>query len=766
MIEYMVKRDGRIVPFDANKANHLMEWGEKYLNGRADIGGAMMEVIKEGPNTITASDFNLSLIQKLIDKRDWPNYMAAGRIYAFETRKQLYGKNMPTLYDLHQKMLNDQRIVNMGYTKTEYSILEQYINHDLDFHSPQFALAQMRNKYALKNAVNNTEYETPQFTYMRMAMALAQNEKGANRVHLVKRFYNALSKKQLSAPTPNYTNLGTKLKGYASCCLYACGDSNDSIRTAMLITNDMTNNSAGLGMNLEVRSAGDPVRNGSFAHRGKLPYIATFGKITLQNLKNGRDGAMTLYYQAFDPEATTIAQLRNPNSPSDKQNRDVHYAMQLNKFFVQKAGKNEEVFLFNKFTAPDLYEAMYQGDLELFKYLYSKYENDPAFKKTYVKARQILAYSYAEAYDTGTSYLCFTDEINRHTPFKDSLRQSNLCLEITLPTKPYESLEYLYKAEDHGKGEIGMCNLAALAVNNFDVDSDTEYFNNAYLALKMIDKTILQGEYPYPHLAYTSKQRMSAGVGMMGVATLMARKGLKYSSIEGKKYLHKLAERHMYFLIKASLAISKERGNAPWIHKTKWPEGWLPIDTYNRGIDEICDFEYTCDWEGLRKEIIENKGIAHSALVAYMPGESSSKALGTSNSIYPVRDLVLLKRDNGGAIDWAAEDGDLLKDKYELAFDIHRHDMIDVYGIFQKFTDQAISADMYRRFEPGAPTVSTKEIMLELAHMVKRGMKTRYYVNSRRPKVAKLDEFKTAIPTPEYEDTQISDNCVDGVCKL
>ena len=40
---------------------------------------------------------------------------------------------------------------------------------------------------------------------------------------------------------------------------------------------------------------------------------------------------------------------------------------------------------------------------------------------------------------------------------------------------------------------------------------------------------------------------------------------------------------------KASLRLAKEKCNAEWIGKTKYPEGWLPIDTYNKNVDDVVD---------------------------------------------------------------------------------------------------------------------------------------------------------------------------------
>ena len=150
--------------------------------------------------------------------------------------------------------------------------------------------------------------------------------------------------------------------------------------------------------------------------------------------------------------------------------------------------------------------------------------------------------------------------------------------------------------------------------------------------------------------------RLNAGVGITGLAHYLAKNGVFYNTKEGYRVIHEVAERHSYHLIKASLRLGKELGNAPWIHKTKWPEGWLPIDTYKKQVDSIADFKLKYDWERLRQEIIANKGIRNSSLVAFMPNESSSKANGLPNSIYPVRNTFLMKTDGTGNVEWVAKD--------------------------------------------------------------------------------------------------------------
>lgn len=129
----------------------------------------------------------------------------------------------------------------------------------------------------------------------------------------------------------------------------------------------------------------------------------------------------------------------------------------------------------------------------------------------------------------------------------------------------------------------------------------------------------------------------------------------------------------------------------------RWREGWLPLDTSNRNVEKIATFTLQYDWEALRSEIIANGGIRNSVLAAHMPTETSANASGTTNGLYPIRELTLIKTDNHRVNYWAAPDGDYagcerhqsgigtFKPKPLIQFVRHR----------AEWTDQGISADFY-----------------------------------------------------------------------
>ena len=757
MIKTIVKRNGTKEPFKSDKLNGWGEWAATKLGREVNWSEAVLHVVSVMPEECTSEALQNALIEFCLTKNTWEYNRMAGRLYSALMNKKIYDGERPSIQALHQKMVANDLMVSLNYSDDEYDQAEKFINHKLDLNSSHYELHQLRYKYALRNKTTGEEYETQQFIYMRMAMALAEKEPKDTRMVHVKNWYEHFSHKRLNPPTPNFTNLGTRHNGYASCCVYTTADSAPSLAAGDHIAYMMTVMSAGIGTHIKTRSLGDPIRGGVIQHQGKLPYYRALVGAIGANLQNGRGGASTVHYTAFDPDAEVIAKAKNPMTPASKQVRGCDYSFGSNKFFARKAAKNEDIGVFSYATAPDVYEAQYSKDTSEFESRYNIAVAEGRIN-TFVSARTILLNALNEAYETGRHYLHFTDTMNTHTPFKDKIYSSNLCQEINIPSGPYKNVADLYAPYEEGNGEIGLCSLAGIIVSN--IESDEQYANVAYYALKMIDVCIHKSEYVFPNLEHTAKSRLSAGVGILGLAHLMAKKNHKYSSQDGRDFIHTLFETHMWHLCNASLRLGKELGNAPWIHKTSWPEGWLPIDSYERRVDELVTVANQRDWETLRHAIIDNGGIRNSVLAAMMPGESSTIGAGTTNGVYPIRDYDLIKTNETLVINYVAPDSTKLRDKYELAWNIDPQDLIKCYAIMQKWTDQGISVDLYRKLQ-GADKVGTKEMIDIYLSLVKYGLKSRYYQNSLTAKgvslsseILPLEEF-----AEEFQDETTCESC-------
>ena len=749
MLSSIIKRNGSKVPFDASKLNKWAEWADKTGVNWSTVALKAYSKCSDGSKT---TELQQALIDACIEKADTAHFKMAGRLLVGSTYKDAFGgvENIPSLFEFYSDMVQKDLWVKMNYTEEELTYLNSFITHESDLQMVYSEIKQIKDKYLIVDRTNNHCYETPQFMFMGMALANMEKQPKERRLNDVIKLYQYLRDKKINAPTPFMCNMRTKHKGYASCCLYKSNDSAKSLAAGDHIAYMMTCASAGIGAYLQTRSKGDPVRNGTIQHQGKRGYLNMLQSAVKANLQNSRGGSATAYINVLDPEIEEIIKLKSVRLPTQQRISGIDYSIGYNDLFARKVAKNKNWMLISYLHAPDLHEAMY-GSNDEFVHLYNKYAKSNV-PKIFVNAREVAIQILIESIETGRIYLHRTDEINVHTPYKDKIYLSNLCAEITQPVRGYENILDLYK-EEETSGEIGLCSLGSIVAKNTAVE---EYYDVAYYTLLMIDNVIDLMDYPFPNLKYTATRRRSVGVGITNLAHLMASKQLSYTSNEGKKFIHDYAELHSFSLHKASLQLAKEKGTCEWITRTKYPDGWLPIDTYNKNVDSIVPGNLLQDWESLRKEIKEVGGIRHSVLEAYMPNESSSVATNSTNSIYPVRGIKIVKTSGKKKNVFLAPDAEELEQYYESAWDIPTKDMIELYAIVQKFTGQAISADLYidfNKFENGV--IGTLTLLTDFLYMSKLGMKTRYYLNTKTKKATELHTSEEIVQDSECESCKL-----------
>lgn len=757
MIRKVIKRDGTIQDFDPKKLNGWGIWAASKLGSSVDWSEVVLHVASTSPEIVRTVDLQKALVAYCTTKPSWAYNRMAGRLTAALLYKDLYDNKIPTIKELFSKMVDDGLMFKgffTAFSDEDYCALEKVIRHDRDFNLANYQIEQSMSKYAMKDRAKMVDYETPQFSNIRVAMQMCLNKgSGKNRIARIKKHYDKYSTSKVNIPTPYYTNSGTRLLGLASCCVHHTKDEIPSLAAHNHISYMMTVNSAGQGNKIYTRTVNDPIRGGLIAHMGIKPYLRAEVAMINANLQNGRGGAETASWDWMNPEAEEILLLKNPMTPVAKQVRGLDYAMCFNEFFARKAANSEDIGLFSFADVPDLYEAMTLKDQSVFERLYNKYMEMGLARKI-VNARDLLVLMLEQSVNVGRNYETNLTAGNIHTPFKDPISLSNLCQEIFLPTKAYDEVFQLYLNKlldelgetdnpvvrlwlqeeiEKVEGEVAMCSLGAINVGYLDgavgsKEWDEDYAECAWVALDMIHTAITESRYPLPHIGYTAKKRMSAGVGIVDLAHLMAKNKLKYSSQEGRNLIHEVAESHYWFLLNASLELSKEFGVCEWVDKTLWKEGWLPTDTYNRNVDECVTVGNKRDWECVRSRVIANGGHLFSVLVAHMPSESSSIRSGATNGVYPIRMYKIKKSSDTNTVSYVVPDSDRLEKFYELAYDIDVVDMAKVYGIIQKWTDQGISADLWYKAQ-GNTKISSKELLRGFFAFVRYGVKSRYYLN-------------------------------------
>lgn len=782
MISKIIKRDGTVEDFNPDKLNRWGIWASEQLGRYVDWSAVVLHVASTSPSVISSVDLQRSLISYCLTKPSWAYNRMAGRLRTALLYKELYNGQIPTIKDLFGRMVKDgimSATFYSSFSDEDYADLEKVIKHDRDFEYASYQIEQSIHKFALRDRARFVDYESPQFSMMRVAMQMCLNKgKGKARIARIKKHYDKYSQNKVNIPTPYFTNSGTDRLGLASCCLHRTKDDIGSLATGNHISYIMTVNSAGQGNKIYTRSEGDPIRGGLISHMGKKPYYRAEVAMVNANLQNGRGGAETQSFDWIDPEAPEILTYKNPMTPVARQVRGLDYAMCFNKFFVRMANEEQDVHLFSFAVAPELYEALASKDQDLFEELYHKAVAEGKSSRV-VNARSLLISALSEGVHVGRIYTTDLSEANIHTPFKDPIYLSNLCQEIFLPTSAYSSVLDLYlnklladlKTTDSPvirqwleseiervEGEVAMCSLGAINVGYLkgavgSPEWDKDYAESCWVSLDMIHTAITESSYPLPHIEYTARKRMSAGVGIVDLAHLLAKNKVKYSTQEGRDLIHEVAESHYWFLLNASLELSKEFGVCEWVDKTLWKEGWLPTDTYNKHVDEVVTVPNKRDWEGVRKRVIDNGGHLFSCLVAHMPSESSSIKSGATNGVYPVRLIKLKKSSDTNSVSYVVPESDRLEIYYELAYDIDVEDLAKVYGIIQKWTDQGISADMYYRAQ-GNTKIASSDLLRGFFAFSYYGVKSRYYLNVLTGKSLDLDE--TGRPELPEEPIEIS----------
>jgi ribonucleoside-diphosphate reductase alpha chain len=349
------------------------------------------------------------------------------------------------------------------------------------------------------------------------------------------------------------------------------------------------------------------------------------------------------------------------------------------------------------------------------------YERDTSVPRKTIGAQELILDLLKERAETGRIYIMNIDHCNSHSSFLDKVNMSNLCQEITLPTDPIQHID--------GEGEIALCILSAINVGKIHKLDDLEELCD--LSVRGLEELIDYQQYPVKAARLSTLNRRSLGIGYIGLAHYLAKQGEHYDDPNAWQLVHDLTEAFQYYLLKSSNAIAKEKGACGYFNRTKYSQGILPIDTYKRDVDELCDPTLKYDWETLRSEI-QTFGLRHSTLSAQMPSESSSVVSNATNGIEPPRDYLSVKKSKKGPLKQVVPQYQSLKNNYTLLWDMPDNTgYINIVAVMQKFFDQAISGNWSYNPENYADNEVPVSVMAQdFLNTYKYGWKTSYYQNT------------------------------------
>ncbi|XBC38877.1 MAG: class 1a ribonucleoside-diphosphate reductase subunit alpha [Buchnera aphidicola (Melaphis rhois)] len=755
----VTKRDGRKELINLDKIHRVLSWAAKDLEN-ISISQVALKSRIQFFNNIKTTTIHKTIIKAAADliSENSPDYQyMAARLAIFHLRKKVFGQfNPPNLYEYIQNMVKlgkyDKHLLQ-DYSKNEYMKINSFIKHQRDMNFSYAAVKQLEGKYLIRNRITKKIYESAQFLYIVISACLFHKYPQNTRMKYVKDFYNALSTFKISLPTPIMAGLRTPIRQFSSCVLIECADSLNSINATTSSIVKYVSQRAGIGINAgQIRALGSPIRNGDAFHTGCIPFYKHFQSAVKSCSQGGvRGGAATIFYPIWHLEVENLLVLKNNRGIDENRVRHLDYGIQINKLMYQRMISGKYITLFSPSDVPNLYDSFFSNQ-NTFESLYKQYEENNKIRKKKVKATNLFSLIMQERTSTGRIYIQNVDHCNTHSAFNPELapiRQSNLCLEITLPTKPLNDIH-------DTNGEIALCTLSAINLGSLKKLEDLSKLS--HLLVRALDSVLDYQDYPILGAQRSALSRRSLGIGVINFAYYLAKNKVRYSDGSAKILTHKTFEAIQYYLLNASCKLAKEKGACDWFNQTTYYQGILPIDTYKKEVDNICNEPLHLDWEYLRKKI-KKYGLRNSTLSALMPSETSSQISNATNGIEPPRGFISIKASKDGMLRQVVPEYKKLKTYYELLWTIPNNiGYLHLTSIMQKFVDQSISTNTNydpKSFSNGK--IPMKQLIMDLLIAYKLGLKTLYYQNTRDGAKDRQIELSTIAN---------NDHCDNGACKI
>lgn len=759
----VTKRNGVKEPLDLDKLHKVVFFACDGING---VSPSEVEIRSslQFYNGIKSSDIQETLIKSAADLicEETPNYQyVAGRLINYHLRKDVYGDfNPPHLSEIIHTNVTagfyDSEIYQL-YDAAEINQLHSFVKHDRDNLLTYAAMEQFRGKYLVQNRVTGKIYETPQVAYIMIAATLFGRYPKETRMQYVRDYYDAISTFDISLPTPVMAGVRTPQRQFSSCVLIESGDSLDSINAASSAVVKYVSQKAGIGIGAgRIRAIGSVIRNGDATHTGVIPFYKLFQSAVKSCSQGGvRGGAATLYYPIWHLEIEDMLVLKNNKGTEDNRVRHMDYGVQFNKLMYERLITGGDITLFSPNDVPDVYDAFFVDQAQ-FKTLYEAAERNPKLRKKTMKAVELFSSFMQERKDTGRVYLMNVDHANTHGSFIENaapIKQSNLCCEINLPTKPLENI-------NDPNGEISLCTLSAINWGNIKTPADFE--KPCELAVRALDALLDYQSYPIIAAELSTMNRRPLGVGIINFAYWLAKNDTTYQN-PNLQLVDEWAEAWSYYLIKASVKLAQEKGACLKSNETKYALGITPNQTYKREVDQLVPHTERLDWPALRADL-KTYGVRNSTLMALMPAETSAQISNSTNGIEPPRSFVSVKQSKHGVLKQVVPGYPRLKNRYDLLWNqTSPEGYLKICAVLQKYVDQGISVNT--SYNPQYFEDEKIPMSVLLQHIVmfyKYGGKQLYYFQTYdgQGEIEVKDENPPALPQSGVDsDDDSCDSC-------
>lgn len=685
---------------------------------------------------IAARLLDLSFMRRLAATRRELGISSFGELVRYLTERGLYGDYILASYSVSE--LEEAA----AFMVSERDELFAYSGLDL-----------LISRYVIR-AHDHTPLESPQEMFLGIALHLAMNEEPTQRLAWVKRFYDMLSKLEVTMATPTLSNARKPDHQLSSCFIDTVPDSLVGIYRSIDNFAQVSKYGGGMGMYLgKVRATGGSIRGFEGIAGGVIRWIRVINDTAVAVDQLGmRQGAVAVYLDAWHRDLPEFLNLRTNNGDDRMKAHDVFPAVCYPDLFWRMAEESldqdwhlmcpHDILQVKGYALEDFY-----GDE--WERRYRDCVADPRISKRRILIKDLVRLILKSAVETGTPFAFMRDAVNRANPngHEGVIYCSNLCTEIAQNTSAIEEVTREVVTEDGDTvvvtttrpGDFVVCNLASLSLGRLPVEDDEVMGHVIETAVRALDNVIDLNFYALPYARITNHRYRSIGLGVSGYHHMLARRGISWESEDHLAFADEVFERINYHAIRASERLAEERGAYGLFEGSDWQTGaYFAKRGYcslSGEVAKVREGAMGSERWGELAEAVARNGVRNAYLLAIAPTSSTSILSGTTPGIDPIMRKFFLEEKKGSMLPRVAPE---LSPRtywyYKPAHYIEQTWSVRAAGVRQRHIDQAQSMNLYITND-----YTLRQVLRLYLEAWRRGVKTIYYVRSKSLEVEECE---------------------------
>ena len=686
------------------------------------IKAAVELTSQEAPDCefIAARLLNFQLSKKLTEQAEFAGVLSFYEKLRYLTDEGLYGSYILASYS------PEEIEAAAGFICPERDKLFNYSGLDL-----------LVKRYLIRTR-SHEPIESVQEMYLGIALHLAMPERH-NRLQWVRKFYDLLSKLEVTMATPTLANARKPYHQLSSCFIDTVPDSLEGIYRSIDNFAMVSKFGGGMGMYFgKVRAAGGNIRGFKGVAGGVIRWMKLVNDTAVAVDQLGmRQGAVAVYLDVWHKDLPEFLQLRTNNGDDRMKAHDIFPAVCYPDLFwrMAKEDLNQSWYLFcpnEIMTIKGYCLEDYYG--EEWEKRYLDCVNDSRLSKRSMSIKDIVRLVLRSAVETGTPFTFNRDAVNRANPnnHRGIIYCSNLCTEIAQNMSAIETVSTEIRTEDGDMvvvktvrpGDFVVCNLASLSLGHLPLEDEQQMKEKVATVVRALDNVIDLNFYPIPFAQITNHHYRSIGLGVSGYHHALAIRGIRWESEEHLSFMDKIFERINYAAIEASAELAKEKGRYDYFEGSDWQTGAYFT---KRNYDSPA-------WKALAAKVAAS-GMRNAYLLAIAPTSSTSIIAGTTAGTDPVMKRFFLEEKKGAMLPRVAPS---LSDKtfwlYKGAYLTDQQWSIRAAGVRQLHIDQAQSLNLYITNE-----FTMRQVLNLYLLAWECGVKTVYYVRSKSLEVEECE---------------------------